>query len=164
MHGLGIKDMVTEKTEITFTVNGQETLLTISADETLLDILREKLKLMGTKKACGVGECGACTVIMDGKAINSCLVLASQVDGSEVITIEGLAKDGKLDALQQAFLDGHVVQCGFCTPGMLMSAKALLISNPNPTKDEIREAISGNMCRCSDYSSIIKAIEAVTKG
>lgn len=144
---------------IKFTVNGTAVELNAPVEMTLLDLLREKLDLTGTKRGCGIGECGACTVILNGKAVNSCLVLAPQVNGGQVLTVEGLAQDG-LDKLQQAFIDNHAIQCGFCTPGMLMSAKALLMVNPNPTREEIREAISGNLCRCTGYISIVKAIEA----
>ncbi|HEY3424899.1 MAG TPA: (2Fe-2S)-binding protein, partial [Negativicutes bacterium] len=126
----------------------------------LLDVLREKLRLTGAKEGCGEGECGACTVIMDGKAVNSCMILAFQARGATIITIEGLAEFGELDILQRAFVNNGAVQCGYCTPGMIMSAKALLLKNPNPSADEIRTAIAGNLCRCTGYLSIIKAIGA----
>lgn len=117
------------------------------------------LNLTGTKEACGQGECGACTVLLDNEAVNSCLVLAEQVDGKSVTTIEGLAKDGVLDPLQQAFVDCGAIQCGFCTPGMIMSAKGLLLKNPNPTEEEIKEAVEGNICRCTGYVKIIEAVK-----
>lgn len=149
--------------KISFNLNGQEVTVMAPPDMTLLELLREKLDLTGTKRGCEIGECGACTVIINKKAVNSCLVLAPQVEGTEVITVEGLSKKGELDPLQEAFIENHAVQCGFCTPGMLMSAKALLLSNPNPTKEEIREAISGNLCRCTGYAAIIKAIESAAE-
>ena len=147
------------KLDITFILNGEEVSMEVDPETTLLTLLREELFLTGTKEGCGSGECGACTVLMDGIAVNSCLVLAPQVNGTEIITIEALEHDGKLDRLQQSFIDNHAVQCGFCTPGMLMSAKALLLKNPHPTEDEIRIALSGNLCRCTGYQNIIKAVE-----
>lgn len=148
--------------KLTMTVNGQavsfENLL---PTRRLIDILREDLQLKGTKEGCGEGECGACTVIMDGKAVDSCLVLACQLEGSEIITIEGLAKDGELDELQKAFISHGAIQCGYCTPGMVMAAKALLMENPAPTEAEIRNAIAGNICRCSGYSQIVSAVLSV---
>lgn len=147
------------KLNITFILNGEEVSMEVGPETTLLTLLREELFLTGTKEGCGSGECGACTVLMDGIAVNSCLVLAPQVNGTEIITIEALEHDGKLDRLQQSFIDNHAVQCGFCTPGMLMSAKALLLKNPHPTEDEIRIALSGNLCRCTGYQNIIKAVE-----
>lgn len=147
--------------QIKFVLNEKAITVTASPDMTLLELLREKLDLTGTKRGCEIGECGACTVIIDKKAVNSCMVLAPQVEGTEVLTVEGLSQSGELDRLQQAFIDNHAIQCGFCTPGMLMSAKALLMNNPNPTTEQIKEAISGNLCRCTGYMSIIKAIEEV---
>jgi len=147
--------------KVNFNLNGQEITVMAPPDMTLLELLREKLDLTGTKRGCEIGECGACTVIIDNQAVNSCLVLVPQVEGAKVITVEGLAQNGELDPLQQAFINNHAIQCGFCTPGMLMSAKALLLNNPNPTREEIREAISGNLCRCTGYLQIIKAIESV---
>jgi carbon-monoxide dehydrogenase small subunit len=127
-------------------------------------VLRNKLELTGTKEGCGIGECGACTVLMDGKPVNSCLVPAFQVEGSEIETVEGLDKSGKLHPLQEAFVEHTAIQCGFCTPGMLMSALALLRENPKPTREEVARAISGNLCRCTGYQQIIEAIEdAATK-
>jgi carbon-monoxide dehydrogenase small subunit len=147
------------KIEIHFVLNGKEVDMAVDPEATLLYLLREELFLTGTKEGCGSGECGACTVLMDGIAVNSCLVLAPQINGAEIITIEALEQDGKLDRLQQSFIDNHAVQCGFCTPGMLMSAKALLLKNPAPTQDEIRIALSGNLCRCTGYQNIIAAVE-----
>jgi aerobic carbon-monoxide dehydrogenase small subunit len=151
------------KTTVTFKVNGEEVILDVGPKERLLDTLREQLKLTGTKEGCSVGECGACTVILNGEAVHSCLVLTGQLNGSEIITVEGLEKDGKLDPLQEAFIEHQAVQCGFCTPGMLMSAKALLNYNPSPDRDEIKTAIEGNLCRCTGYKQIIEAIECVSK-
>jgi len=151
------------KMTVIFIVNGKEVTLKVGPKERLLDTLREQLKLTGTKEGCSVGECGACTVILDGKAVSSCLIFTGQIGGSEVLTIEGLEVDGNLDALQQAFIDYHAIQCGFCTPGMLMSAKALLIHNPHPSREEIKTALDGNLCRCTGYEQIIEAIESVAK-
>ena len=123
-----------------------------------IDLLRDKLHLTGTKEGCSVGECRACTVIMDGKAVTSCLVLAACVEGHSITTIEGVGKDGKLDPIQEAVLRNHALQCGFCTPGFIMSAKALLDENPDATREEIRRAISGNLCRCTGYEQLIQAI------
>jgi carbon-monoxide dehydrogenase medium subunit len=143
---------------ITTTINGRSHTLTTPASRTLLDLLRDQLGLLGTKCGCEIGECGACTVLLDGEPVNSCLVLAPQINGREVVTVEGLAQDGKLHPLQASFLDHDAVHCGFCTPGMLMSAKALLDWNPRPTETEIRTAISGNLCRCTGYQQIVQAI------
>ncbi len=145
---------------INIIVNGFSHTLDVPDNRRLLDLLREDLGLTGTKEGCGIGECGACTVIMDGQAINSCLVLAVQADGSSIMTVEGLDQDGEMSRLQKAFLEHGAVQCGFCTPGMLMSAKALLDSNPHPTEAQIREAISGNLCRCTGYKQIVDAVSA----
>ena len=144
--------------EITLTVNGQRERAKVPASMTLLELLREPLHLTGTKEGCGIGECGACTVLLDGVAVTACLVLAVEADGCEVRTIEGEAHDGELSALQKAFIDAGAVQCGFCTPGMIMSACALLERNPNPSDDEIVEAIAGNLCRCTGYEAIVSAI------
>lgn len=141
-----------------FTVNGVQKKLEIDPALRLIDILRDQLKLTGTKEGCGEGECGACTVIVEGQAVNSCLLFAMQVRGKSVITIEGLAGDQELDGLQQSFIRQGAVQCGYCTPGMLMSCKALLMSNPHPTSEEIKLAIAGNLCRCTGYNKIIKAV------
>ena len=144
--------------ELRFTLNGKPVCVTVEDDPRLLDVLRDTLGLTGTKEGCGVGECGACTVIVDGDAVNSCLMPAMRVSGKSVTTVEGLAHDGRLDRLQQAVLDHHALQCGFCTPGFLMSAKALLDKNPHPTREEIITAISGNLCRCTGYEQIVEAI------
>lgn len=144
--------------EITLTVNGQRERATVPASMTLLELLREPLHRTGTKEGCGIGECGACTVLLDGKPVTACLVLAVEADGREVRTIEGEARDGELSALQRAFIDAGAVQCGFCTPGMIMSARALLGRNPNPSDDEIVEAVAGNLCRCTGYEAILRAV------
>ena len=144
--------------EINFTLNGKKVSIDTEADKRLLDLLRDDFSLTSVKEGCSEGECGACTVILDGEAVTSCLVLAAQVNGSEIITTEGLAKNGELDIIQKAFKDNDAVQCGFCTPGMIMSAKALLLKDKNPDKKDIEEAIAGNLCRCTGYVNIIKAI------
>ncbi len=142
-----------------FWLNEEQQNIRVPITATLLDVLREYLGMTGTKRGCEVGECGACTVILNGHAVNSCTVLAIQAQGQKVETVEGLAKDGELSSLQQSFVEEHAVQCGFCTPGMLMSSKALLQENKNPSEEEIRQAISGNLCRCTGYMPIIKAIK-----
>ena len=146
------------KKTISLKVNGRSYLLEVDAKDLLLDVIREHLGLTGTKRGCENGECGACTILIDGKAENSCLVLAVTVDGKDILTIEGLSDGLTLHPLQQAFVDNAAVQCGFCAPGMLLSAKALLDDNPNPSEHEIREAIAGNLCRCSGYVKIVKAV------
>lgn len=148
---------------ISLTVNEQ--LINVSVDENirLLDLLRDELGLIGTKEGCGEGECGACTIIMDGETVNSCLVMAFQADGSNILTIEGLEKDGKLHPVQQAYIDVGAVQCGFCIPGMVLSTKALLDKNPHPDRDEIREGLSGNLCRCTGYNKMLNATEIAMK-
>lgn len=140
-------------------VNGMDYQLEIDPSQRLVDVLRERLHLTGTKEGCGEGECGTCTVIMDGRAVHSCLTLAVQARDREIITVEGLAQNGELDQLQKSFIQMGGVQCGFCTPGMLMSAKALLMRNPHPTLVEIKEAIAGNICRCTGYNKIVAAIQ-----
>lgn len=145
--------------KVSFTVNCRSITVEVEPNERLLDTLRERLKLTGTKEGCGAGECGACTVILNGDAVNSCLVLTAQVDGAEILTVEGLEVDGKLDPLQTAFIEQQAIQCGFCTPGMLMSAKALLMRNPHPSREEIKTALEGNICRCTGYEQIIAAVE-----
>lgn len=144
------------------TINRRHRSLDIAPNQTLLDLLRDELGLMGTKRGCEIGECGACTVLMNGKAVNACLVLAPQIDGQEILTVEGLADGEKLHPLQESFLNHEAVHCGFCTPGMLLSAKELLDENPEPTEEEIRLAISGNLCRCTGYVQIVEAIEAAS--
>lgn len=148
-------------TLITFTLNGQQTKIAVEPNLLLVDMLRDQLGLTGTKIGCGEGDCGACTVLLDGKTVNSCLILALQVDGHSVLTVEGLGNYDKLHPLQAAFIAEGAVQCGFCTPGMLLSAKALLDENPQPTRQEIAKHISGNLCRCTGYAKIINAIEKV---
>jgi carbon-monoxide dehydrogenase small subunit len=144
---------------IRLNINGIEYNIDTDPGRRLLDVLREELGLTGTKEGCGEGECGACTVIIDGQAVNSCLVMAGQAEGKEILTVEGLEKDGELDTLQKAFINNGAVQCGFCTPGMLMSSKALLMNNPQPSEEEIRIAIAGNLCRCTGYTKIVAAIK-----
>jgi len=139
-------------------VDGQDREIMVEPRQTLLDTLRYDLGLTGTKEGCGDGNCGSCTVLLDGQAVNSCLVFAIEVDGHEITTIEGLYKGGKLHPLQQSFIDEGAVQCGFCTPGMILTAKALLDSNPHPTEAEVRLAIAGNLCRCTGYDKIVRAI------
>ena len=146
---------------LTAIVNGAPVTAEVAADARLLDVLREQWGLLGTKEGCAAGECGACTVLVDGVAVNACLVPAAQVQGRGVQTVEGLAQRGMLDALQRQFIESGAIQCGFCTPGMLMSAAALLAQVRKPTRGEIAEAIAGNLCRCTGYEAIIDAIEAV---
>jgi carbon-monoxide dehydrogenase small subunit len=152
-------DMFTTR-PITVTVNGLLRQLDVAVHHTLLDVLRDDLALTGTKECCLVGECGACTVIVDGRTVDSCLVLAVEADGTEIITVEGLAVDGRLSPLQQAFLDTGAVQCGFCIPGQLVSGTALLAENPRPTTPEIQEGRAGNLCRCAGYQQITEAVLA----
>jgi aerobic carbon-monoxide dehydrogenase small subunit len=151
------------KTIIQLIVNGESVEAAVEPNRTLLQFLREDLGLTGTKHGCGLGDCGACTVIMDGKPVNSCLVLAVQAKGREVLTIEGLAENGVLHPIQQAFVDKGAIQCGFCTPGMILSAKALLDENPKADEKEIRTAISGNLCRCTGYQKIVEAVQEAAK-
>ena len=146
---------------LTMTVNGKQVTVQIESDELLVDVLRDRLDLIGTKIGCNEGECGACTVIMDGEAVLSCLIPAMRAQGREITTIEGLSDGDILHPLQQAFVDYGAVQCGYCTPGFVMSAKALLDKNPHPSRDEIKEAIAGNLCRCTGYVKILEAIESV---
>ena len=144
---------------IYFKINGEKKQLNIPAGMTALEVIRDRLELKGTKEGCGIGECGACTIIVDGRAVNACLMFAAQLDGREVLTVEGLDRNGGLDPIQEAFAEKHAVQCGFCTPGLLMSTRALLSEQSNPDRSEIVKAISGNLCRCTGYHSIITAIE-----
>jgi len=149
---------------ITVTVNGKREYLTIPSHMTLLRMLREKLGITGTKNGCEAGECGACTVLVDGEPVNSCMMLAVEADNREVTTVEGLTdEEGGLTRTQQAFAEHNAVQCGFCTPGMLVSARALLDRNPHPSEGEIREALVGNLCRCTGYLRIIQAVEAAAE-
>ena len=150
------------KLPVLLSVNGEKYELVLNPKKTLLEVLRSDLGLTGTKEGCGEGACGACTVLLDGKAVNSCLVLAVEANGKDILTIEGLGSENDLHPLQQAFVDHWAIQCGFCTPGMILSAKALLDRNSHPNEDEIRRAISGNLCRCTGYSKIVKAIAAAS--
>ena len=143
---------------ISLTLNGKTRTAEVAADTRLIDMLRNSFRLTGVKEGCGAGECGACTVLLDDEAVCSCVVPAVQSDGHSVTTIEGLEENGELDALQQAFIDCDAVQCGFCTPGMIMSAKALLLKNPHPNRDEIKRALAGNVCRCTGYIPIVNAV------
>ena len=152
------------KRMVRFTLNGETVQAEVEPWWTLLKVIRDTFGLTGTKEGCGYGECGACTVLMDGLAVNSCLVLASQVEGKEIVTIEGLSsRDGELHPIQKAFMQKGAIQCGFCTPGMILSAKALLDQNRNPTEEEIKKAIVGNLCRCTGYVKIIEAIKDAQK-
>lgn len=146
---------------VKFYVNDAPVELTVPANRTLLSVLRDDLALTGTKEGCGAGECGACTVIMDGLAVNACLILAPELNGKHIETVEGLAKGDQLSPLQESFVEHMALQCGFCTPGMLMSAESLLRENPHPTREEIATAMSGNLCRCTGYKKIVEAIEDV---
>lgn len=149
--------------QIKMTVNGKIHELQVKPWATLLEILRDELGLTGTKEGCGLGECGACTVIMDGKTVNSCLVLAPEADGKEIITIEGLAQGDKLHPIQEAFMEQGGLQCGFCTPGIILSTKTLLDENPKPTDEEIRRGIAGNFCRCTGYTKIFESVKAAAQ-
>ncbi|MCI0520668.1 MAG: (2Fe-2S)-binding protein [Chloroflexi bacterium] len=144
-------------------VNGEYEQVDVPSQMTLLQMLRDKLAMTGTKNGCSAGECGACTVLMDGEAVNSCMVLAVECEGKEIVTVEGLAQDGVLDPVQQTVIDHGGVQCGFCTPGILISARGLLNRNPDPSDDEIREALVGNLCRCTGYLRIIEAVQDAAK-
>ena len=148
---------------VTIKVNGEKRTASVAPETTLLRLLRENLGLTGAKLGCDVGDCGACTVIVDGKLVNSCLMLAGQVDGLDVLTVEGLATMDRLHPIQKAFEDKGSLQCGFCGPGVIMSAKALLDENPNPTVPEIRDALAGNLCRCTGYSKMIEAIQTIAR-
>jgi carbon-monoxide dehydrogenase small subunit len=150
--------------EIRFILNGNPMAVELPSHFTLLRLLREKLGLTGTKEGCGIGECGACTVLLDGRPVHACLLMAAKVDGRQVQTIEGLGSRENLHPLQQSFIEHGAVQCGFCIPGILMSSKALLHENPHPTREEIKEAIAGHLCRCTGYHQIIEAIEEAGKG
>ena len=153
----------TVSSTIEITVNGEPYRLEVKHKETLLEVLRHRLELTGTKEGCGSGDCGACTVIIEGASVNACLVLAVEVNGNSIVTIEGLSSAGELHPIQQAFIDAGAVQCGFCTPGMIMSTKALLDKNGEPGEEEIRRAFSGNLCRCTGYVKIVNAIKEATR-
>lgn len=144
-------------------VNGEKRVVSAEKDDTLLDLLREKLRLTGTKKGCENGECGACTVLVDGRPVNSCLYPALRADGKRITTIEGIGTPKKLHLIQEAFVEAGALQCGYCGPGMIMTAMALLNQNPNPTEDQIRQGIAGNICRCSGYVKIVEAIKSAAK-
>lgn len=149
--------------QITFIINGEKHTLVVEPQETLLDVLRDRLNLTGPKKICGRGECGGCTVLMDGNPIYSCMYLAIRTDGADIMTIEGLAQKDDLHPLQQAFIDNDAYQCGFCTPGFIMTSAAFLKKNPHPTLDQIKKGLSGNLCRCGNFAKIFKAVDAVAK-
>ena len=149
---------------IEITVNGRRRALEVAVHHTLLDVLRDDLELTGTKECCLVGECGACTVMVNGRIVDSCLMLAVEADGADIVTVEGLAREGELSPLQEAFLDKGAVQCGFCTPGQLVAAQALLAANPHPTPEEVQEGLSGNLCRCACYVQISEAVMAAAEG
>ena len=151
------------KHPIRLTVNGEGYDFSVEPKKNLLDFLREDLEFTGTKRGCDNGECGACTVLLNGRPVNACLVLAVEADGQEVVTIEGLADGPRLHPLQQAFIDHGAVQCGYCSPGMILTAKALLDENPRPTEMEVKKAIAGNLCRCGTYSKVVKAVLSVAK-
>ena len=144
---------------VTFILNGQPVSKDLDPTRRLIDVLREDFLLTGAKEGCGEGECGSCTILMDGLPVHACMVLAGQLDGHRLLTIEGLSASGELDILQQAFIENNAVHCGFCMPGMIMAAKGLLLQNPDPTEEEIRTAVSGNICRCSDYRQIVMAVK-----
>ncbi|MBC7343087.1 MAG: (2Fe-2S)-binding protein [Clostridia bacterium] len=151
------------KQEISLRINGEQYQITTAPERLLVDVLREDLLLTGTKKGCAEGECGACTVLIDGEPVASCMTLVGQVQGKEITTIEGLARNGELHPIQKAFVELGAIQCGFCSPGFIMVAKALLDKNPNPTEEEIKRAIAGNLCRCTGYQKIVEAIQAAAK-
>ena len=157
--------VVATKRMINLKVNGKEHTLGVGANETLVEVLRERLRLTGTKIGCNLGECGSCTVLIDGEPVLSCLTLAIECEGKEILTIEGLEdpETGELDPIQEAFIENFGIQCGFCTPGMVMTAKALLNRNPDPSEEEIKEAIQGNLCRCTGYTQIVESILAASE-
>ncbi len=145
--------------ELTFTVNGEQVSLKVPGAKRLLDVLREDLGLLSVKEGCSKGECGACSVLFNGKIVNSCLLLACQAEGSQITTLEGLSREGRLDPLQEAFIQTGAVQCGFCTPGFILAGRALLNQNPAPTEEEIKDGLSGNLCRCTGYQKIVTAVQ-----
>ncbi len=153
-----------EKLVVHYTINGRRYEAYIEPNRTLLEVVRDELRLTGAKEGCGTGDCGACSMIVDGKLVTSCLMLAPQAEGAEILTIEGLAQDGQLHPVQQAFIEQGAVQCGFCIPGMILAGKVLLDENPRPSQQEIREAIAGNLCRCTGYTRIVEAIAAAAGG
>lgn len=155
-----------EQITIQFNLNGTDMSVQADANKRLVDFLREDMGMTSVKEGCGEGECGACTIIYNGKAVTSCLMLAGQANGSRITTLEGVSKNGEMDYIQKAFAEAGAVQCGYCTPGMILSAKALLDRKPNPTNEEIKRAMSGNLCRCTGYTKIVKAVEMArdTKG
>jgi carbon-monoxide dehydrogenase small subunit len=157
-----ITEVTILKRKITLNVNGKTVSLDVEPNRILADLLREDLGLTGTKQSCKIGVCGSCTILLDGKSVPSCLILAVDCEGAKITTIEGLADGVKLDAIQEAFVEKGAVQCGFCIPGMILSAKALLSENPHPTEPEIRRAIAGNLCRCTGYAKIVEAIKSVS--
>jgi aerobic carbon-monoxide dehydrogenase small subunit len=152
------EEKVNQRIPVHFTLNGRKVAVEVGAGDTALFLIRDRLHLRGTKEGCGIGECGACTIVMGGKAVNACLLPATQLDGREVLTVEGLNPEEGLHPLQQAFLDHHAVQCGFCTPGFLMSAHALLGKGPRPGREDVIRGISGNLCRCTGYQQILSAV------
>jgi carbon-monoxide dehydrogenase small subunit len=149
--------------KISFQLNGKEVSIEVNSEDSALMVLRDRLRLKGTKEGCGIGECGACTILVDGLAVNSCLMLAAQLDGRKIQTVEGLMQHEKMDVLQKKFIEHGAIQCGFCSPGMLLSARALLDENPSPDHDSIVEALSGNLCRCTGYVQAIEAVEAAAE-
>jgi carbon-monoxide dehydrogenase small subunit len=151
------------RTEFYCTVNGKKTRIRADTCSTILDVLRDELHLTGTKEGCGTGDCGACTIIWQGKAVNSCLMLANRMKDADIWTIEGLMQDGKLDPIQQAFIEEGATQCGFCTPGFIMRTKAFLSENAHPTKSEIKQALVGNICRCTGYKAIVEAVRKASE-
>jgi len=151
------------KREIALRINGRNEKLEIDAADTLLEVLRDRFKLWSVREGCGVGACGTCTVLLDGKPVSSCFVLAARIAGRDIVTLEGLSKDDKLDAIQEAFINERALQCAYCTPGFVLSVKALLAENPKPTDDEIKEYLSGNLCRCAGYADILRAVRAAQR-
>lgn len=152
------------KQRLEFTVNGEKVTIFVDAWRTLQEVLQDELKLKGVKSGCNSGFCGSCTVLIDGRAVKSCLVLALQTEGRDIVTIEGLSKDRALHPLQQAFIDHFAIQCGYCTAGMILTAKALVDENPNPTEEQVREGLRGNLCRCTGYKKIVETVLAYSKG
>lgn len=148
---------------VSFVVNKRLYAINVEPQHTLLDVLRDQLDITGPKECCGVGECGACTILLNGRAVNACLILAVEADGKEIVTIEGLGSPDSLSPMQKAFVDAGAVQCGFCTPGMIMAAQYLINNNPNPSEEDVRVALAGNLCRCTGYSRIIQAVLSVSQ-